>query len=213
MKTAIKNCGFKESATLATAIATGANFIGLVHAQSSPRHLSIEEGSALRSHIPSSVKAVAVLVSPDDSLLETITSSWRPDIIQLHGVHDIARLKAIKSLCNLPLIVAVSVATMSDIADAARYNDIASYILFDTKSDHLDGGTGKPFDWRLLHHVRLDIPWFLAGGLTPSNVAHAIAISGARYIDVSSGIESARGQKSKELIAAFNHAVLHGVHV
>lgn len=213
MKITIKNCGFKEPATLASAIATGADFIGLVHAQKSPRHLTIAEGAVLRTHIPPSVKTVAVLVSPDDLLLKTIIQSWRPGLIQLHGVHDIARLKAIKSLCNLPLIVAVSVATMSDIADAARYNDIASYILFDTKSDHMEGGTGKTFDWQLLQHVHLDIPWFLAGGLTPSNVAHAIAISGARYVDVSSGIESARGQKSKELIAAFNHAVLHGVHV
>lgn len=211
MSVSIKNCGFREPETLIFAIQSGCSFIGLVHAPSSPRHLEFSQGAALRSVIPLSVRAVAVMVNPDDATLYQINNAWQPDILQLHAVYDLPRLQAIKALYNRPIIVAIPVANQTDILRAATYRDIADYVLFDVKSDSAHGGTGASFNWEYLHNVDIPMPWFLAGGLTSTNVSQAIALTGARYVDVSSGIESSKGIKSKELIAAFNHAVLHGV--
>jgi phosphoribosylanthranilate isomerase len=204
----IKNCGLKHPSEIEAAAASGASFVGLVHHVASPRHLSIEAMAALVSHISEPLQSVVVLVNPDATLLQSITEKFRPDYWQIHGVSDVARLRDIRESTGIPVIAAVAVAEKKDIAQAKSLASTAAMLLFDTKHEALAGGGGKAFDWQLLRGLRLDVPWFLAGGLTPENVAAAIRITGASLVDVSSGIESRPGEKSLEKIAAFNRAVL-----
>jgi phosphoribosylanthranilate isomerase len=93
-----------------------------------------------------------------------------------------------------------------DIEQARLYSHYVDYLLFDAKpqpEDTLPGGNARSFNWKLLQELSLDIPWFLSGGLDANNLAHAVAESGAEYIDVSSGVESVRGVKDSERIAQF----------
>jgi len=206
MPTLIKNCGLKTPEAVAQAAATGASYIGLVHHVASPRHLSLAEGAALRAHIPTHVKTVAVLVAPDDALVAQICAEWQPDLLQIHGVTDATRLKEIRQ--HRPLILGWPVGAASDIIAADAYAGLVEHVLFDTQKTGSDGGTGEAFNWQWLATHRPALPWFLAGGLTPANVAEALRITRAPAVDVSSGLESAPGIKSLEKIAAFNEAVL-----
>jgi phosphoribosylanthranilate isomerase len=208
MPTRIKNCGLKTPEAIDQAIATGAAFIGLVHYEASPRHVTLEQMSMLRAHAGSLIKTVAVLVNPSDALLSAIARDVNPDYFQLHDARDTARIQAIQTQFGIPVISAISVKSESDLTNIATLEEISAHLLFDAPSS----GSGKAFDWRLLKNLPLKKKWFLAGGLTPQNVAEAMRITGAPMVDVSSGIESAPGEKSQELIAAFNAAVLHAAH-
>ena len=204
----IKNCGLKRAQEIALAAATGASFVGLVYHPSSPRHLELPVMAALAATIPPPVKSVVVLVNPSDATLDVILKHFRPDYWQVHGITDAERITAIKEHTGIPVIAGVSVKTSEDILPAHHLATAADSILFDTRHDTLAGGSGEAFDWSLLTGINLPVPWFLAGGLTAENVARAIGITGAKAVDVSSGIEARPGEKSLEKIAAFNKAVL-----
>jgi len=210
MPVLIKNCGLRTPEDMSQAATTGARYIGFVHYPKSPRHLTLEEGQALRPHVPEGVRLAAVLVNPDDTTLAEIVNAWQPDLLQLHGITDPTQLEAIRKTYGLPLILGWPVATAADIRKTDAYRGIADYLLLDTAKAGEHGGTGEAFDWTLLRQEKPALPFFLAGGLTPENVAEAVRITGANGVDVSSGIESKPGIKSPEKIAAFNRAVLHG---
>ncbi len=203
MPTRIKNCGLKTPEALEQAIATGASFVGFVHHEKSPRHISIAAMAALMKHTASRIKTVAVLVNPDDALLHEVVAA-SPDYIQLHHVVIPARIQAIAALTGIPIISALSVRTTADLSDASALEDVSAHLLFDAPN----AGSGHRFDWQLLRGLPLRKPWFLAGGLSVETVAEAIRVTGAPMVDVSSGIERAVGIKSEELIASFNKAVL-----
>lgn len=154
------------------------------------------------------IPTVAVLVNPEDALLNTIATDVRPDYFQLHMMHEPTRLQAIHSRYGIPVISAISVRSEADLSHITTLEEISAHLLFDAPAP----GSGKPFDWRLLKNLPLRKKWFLAGGLTPENVAEAIRVTAAPMVDVSSGIESTPGEKSLEKIAAFNAAVLHAAH-
>ena len=200
----IKNCGLKTTDLIDQAIATGASFVGFVHHAASPRHVDIPHMATLIAHTNHRVKTVAVLVNPTDGLLDSIASAG-PDFIQLHGVESPLRIQAIHDRTQRPIITAIAVRSEADLALANTLEEISQHLLLDAASS----GSGQPFDWRLLKHLTLSKPWFLAGGLTAGNVAEAIRLTHAPMVDVSSGIEDAPGNKSPEKIAAFNAAVLH----
>ncbi len=214
MAISIKNCGLKTPTDIQTAIETGATHIGLMHYPPSPRHLTIEEGAALRPHIQSPTHVVAVLVSPDDATLQAITQRWKPDMLQIHGLEDETRINAIRETYALPLILAGNIARADDIKsleDRAKRAGVQA-ILLDAAKQGSHGGTGERFNWQWLNEYRPTIAWFLAGGLTPDNVTEAINATHPDGVDVSSGIEETRGVKSREKIAAFNKAVLLSAH-
>lgn len=198
--TRIKNCGLKTPEHIACAAFTGAAFVGFVHYAPSPRHLTAAEIQALYAHVPAEVAKVAVLVNPDDALLATLP---KPDFWQVHDV-DAARVADIHRHTGIPVITGIRVRSAEDLAQVAALEAVSAHLLFDAPAP----GSGHVFDWNLLKGLTLQKPWFLAGGLTPENVAEAIRVTGAPMVDVSSGIEDAPGQKSAEKIAAFNAAVL-----
>lgn len=207
----IKICGLSTPETLDAAVRAGASHVGFVHFPKSPRHVGAEALSALVRRVPDGVRRVAVLVNPEDALLETLLSAAPLDALQLHGGETPERVAALRArFPALRLWKAVPVKTAADIAAAGAYRGAADRILFDAKTPDgaaLPGGMGLRFDWSLLRGWKADMPWALSGGLEPGNVAEAIRATGAPLVDVSSGVESAPGIKNMDKIASFCEAV------
>lgn len=203
--TKIKNCGLKTLEHVACAIASGASYIGFVYNTASPRHVTVQEIADLSANMGDEAASVIVMVDPVDELLLKLP---KPNFWQVHGVRDPARIKHIAELTGIPVITAISIFTPEDLFSIAGMEAVSAHLLFDAKTP----GSGQAFDWALLQGIRLTKPWFLAGGLTPANVAEAIRITHAPMVDVSSGIEESPGVKSLEKIAAFNAAVLNASH-
>lgn len=206
MSVRVKICGLTEPRTVAAAVAEGAAYVGLVFFPKSPRHLEPDAARALAIGVPPGVAKVALVVDPDDDVLEGILRAVPIDMVQLHGAESPARLREIRVRFGLPVMKAVGVAEAADLEAIATYEAVADQILVDARAPKgaaLPGGNGLSFDWRLIAGRQWQKPWMLAGGLTPANVAEAIRLTGARQVDVSSGVESAPGVKDPARIAAF----------
>jgi phosphoribosylanthranilate isomerase len=188
------------------AAAAGAAYIGLVFFEKSPRNVTVETARSLALRAPVGLAKVALVVNADDAALDHITASVPLDMLQLHGAETPERVAAVKARYGLPVMKALGIASRADVARAQLYSGVADQLLLDAKpaaGEALPGGNGLSFDWRFLEGESWSMPWMLAGGLTPDNVAEAVRYSGARQVDVSSGIETAPGQKSAELMAKF----------
>ncbi|QQS11232.1 MAG: phosphoribosylanthranilate isomerase [Rhodospirillales bacterium] len=208
-----KICGLRTAETIAAAVAGRARYVGFVAYPPSPRHLAFHEAEALAAEVPAHLLRVGLFVDPDDRLLGEWTEGGALDMLQLHGIETAARVREIRESFELPVMKAVRVATRDDVRHAIDvYAPVADRLLFDAAppsgdSSALPGGNGLPFDWRLLDGVEVPVPWMLSGGLTADNVAAAVRATGAKVVDVSSGVESSRGVKSPELIRRFLAAV------
>jgi phosphoribosylanthranilate isomerase len=188
------------------AVEAGAAYIGLVFFPKSPRNVDVETAAALALEVPPGVAKVALVVDADDALLDAITAAVPLDMLQLHGHESPARVAEIRARYGLPVMKAVGIADAGDLAKLDDYMPVADQILVDAKPPkgaEVPGGMGVPFDWRLIAGRHWPKPWMLAGGLTPENVAAAIRLTGARQVDVSSGVERAPGEKDEALIRAF----------
>jgi phosphoribosylanthranilate isomerase len=147
---------------------------------------------------------VALTVDADDDALDAVVEALSPDYLQLHGSESPARVEAVKARFGLPAIKAIGVATENDVRKAKEFA-AADIVLFDAKpapGAGLPGGAGVVFDWRLLRNISA-ISWMLSGGLSAENLAEALKATGAPGVDVSSGVESARGIKDISRINAF----------
>lgn len=207
-----KICGIKTPAALEAAIAGGARWIGLVLYEKSPRNMPIDTAAALADMARGRVSVVVLLVDPGDDRISDVMHRVGPDLIQLHGDESPERVAAIRSTFSIRVIKAVGVRTEADVKAALAYAQpgIADLLLFDAKPPNgadMPGGHGIPFDWTILSAVPVDMPYMLAGGLTPGNVRDAILKTGAPAVDVSSGVETGPGEKSPELIERFLLAV------
>jgi len=203
---AIKICGLSTAVTLDAALEAGADLVGFVHFPKSPRHVDLETGGALSARAQGRTERVVLLVDPDDALVEAAVAALDPDWIQLHGRETPARVAAIRAATGRRVMKAVGVATAADLDAVATYAGAADRILLDAKAPPealLPGGNGHAFDWDLLDGAVLPADYMLSGGLTPDTVAAALARTGARAVDVSSGVEIRPGDKSPERIAAF----------
>jgi len=204
----VKICGIRSADDLRAVAAAGATWTGFVFFPKSPRHLSIDDAAALRSaaqRLPSAPKIVALTVDADDETLDEIMTQVQPDLIQCHGEEDPNRITTIKSRFACPVIKAIRVHDQQSLISAEAFDGHADMMLFDSAPMDavLPGGTGHAFDWSLMRQWRGATPWMLAGGLTPENVAQAIAESGATAVDVSSGVEDAPGIKDPAAIQRF----------
>lgn len=208
--TKVKICGIASDAALDAAIEAGADYVGLVFFEKSPRNVSLDTARRLADRARGKARIVALIVDADDQRISDIVSAVRPDMLQLHGKETPARVAEIGALSQLPLIKAISVAAPDDVVRATDYADAAHLILFDAKpppAAALPGGNGMAFDWSLMAPVKGQMSYMLSGGLTPDNVADAISETGAALVDVSSGVETAPGKKDPELIRRFLAAV------
>jgi phosphoribosylanthranilate isomerase len=206
MTVAVKICGITSAEAADAAIAAGAAFGGLVFHPRSPRFVMPDAAQALAARMRGRLKLVALIADMDDAGIEAVVKAARPDLLQLHGSESAARVADIRARFGLPMIKALPIAEAADLAVAPTYEAVADMLMFDAKPPagaERGGGHGAAFDWKILSGRIFPKPWFLAGGLTPDNVARAIALSGARLVDVSSGVESAPGVKSATRIAQF----------
>ncbi|MFN4114580.1 MAG: phosphoribosylanthranilate isomerase [Sphingomonadaceae bacterium] len=203
MATLVKICGLSTPETLAVAVQSGADYVGLVHFEKSPRHLSLAEAARLRVLIPPQVKTVLLVVNPSPALLAEAVREVRPDVVQFHGSETPETLARFRADTGITAWRAFGVRDAASLADAARFHGAADMLLFDAPASGLPGGNGTRFDWGLLKAYKSPTPWGLAGGLTPANVAEAIRQTGAPLLDTSSGVESAVAVKDAAKIAAF----------
>jgi phosphoribosylanthranilate isomerase len=202
----VKICGLKTEPTLDAALDGGADFVGFNFFPPSPRSFAPEVAHVLAARARGRARTVAVLVDPDDALLQQIVSTVEPDLIQLHGKESPKRVAEIARRFGRPLIKALSVTTAADADTAQAYRDVTELVLFDAKAppaSAIPGGNGLTFDWRMLDGVRGRIDYMLSGGITADNVAQAIRITAPFAVDVSSGVETAPGVKSTDLIRRF----------
>ncbi|WP_137899388.1 phosphoribosylanthranilate isomerase [Sphingomonas sp. 2SG] len=200
-----KICGLSTPETLDAALRHGASHVGFVFFPPSPRHLDFARAAQLAARVPSHVRRVGVFVDPDDALVEEAVASGTIDAVQLHKTAA-PRVAAIRARSGLESWAAVAVKTRADLDAARVYAGAADRILYDAKTPDdakLPGGMGLRFDWALLDGFRHPLPWALSGGLDPANVGEAIARTGAKLVDVSSGVESAPGVKDMDKIGAF----------
>jgi phosphoribosylanthranilate isomerase len=207
--TKVKICGLRTEEALEAALAGGADYVGLVFFPPSPRNISPAAAKALADKVRGRAKIVALLVDPDDALIEAVVAAVDPDLLQLHGDETPERVAEVRRRWGKPVMKAIKVATAEDALAALDYAEAADLILFDArapKHSTRPGGHGAAFDWHLLDGVKGRMPFMLSGGLTPDNVAEAIAITGAPMVDVSSGVERSPGQKDPELIRRFLQA-------
>ena len=210
----VKICGLRRPEEVAAAARAGAVYCGFVFFPKSPRNVTVEEARALALDAPVGLAKVALLVDADDALLDAVTGAVPLDMLQLHGKESPERVAEIRAMTGLPVMKAVGVAEEADLAALADYEDVADQVLVDAKAPKgadLPGGNGLSFDWRLIAGRSWKAPWMLAGGLSSDSVAEAIRLTGARQVDVSSGVESAPGEKDAEKIAAFTAAALAAV--
>lgn len=205
----VKICGLRDAPLMQAAVDAGASYVGLVFFPKSPRHIEIAPAAAVARDVPAGVAKVALVVDADDAALDAITAAVPLDILQLHGAETPDRVAAIRARYGLPVMKAVGVADAGDLPQLDAYAQVADQLLVDAKPPKdavLPGGNGLSFDWRLIAGRRWPVPWMLAGGLTPDNVAKAVKLTGAGQVDVSSGVETAPGQKDAVLIKRFVQA-------
>ena len=208
----VKICGLRTVADVAAVAAAGAAYAGFVFFPKSPRHLTLATARTLALSAPEGLCKVALVVDADDAGLDALVDLVPLDMLQLHGHETPARVAEVKARYGLPVMKAMGVADEGDLAGLMEMSLAADQLLIDAKpraGAALPGGNGRAFDWRLLVGRKWLRPWMLAGGLTPENVAEAIRLTGARQVDVSSGVESAPGVKDVGKIAAFVQAA-HG---
>jgi phosphoribosylanthranilate isomerase len=205
----VKICGLTDEAAVAAAAAAGAAYIGFVFFPRSPRAVTPGQAAALARAVPVGIAKVGLVVDAGDDALDSLLAAVPLDMLQLHGQETPARVAAVRARYGLPVMKAVGVATAADLPALDLQARTADQILVDARPSAdaaLPGGNGLAFDWRLIAGRRWPGPWMLAGGLTPENVADAIRLTGARQVDVSSGVESAPGRKDPARIAAFIRA-------
>ncbi len=201
----VKICGLSTPETLEAALAAGADMVGFVRFEKSPRHVSLETARALGRQVGRRARKVLLTVDADDAALAASVEALLPDVLQLHGNETPQRVAALKAGFGLPVMKAIAIGARTDLTQIAVYEGVADLLLLDSRAADsvLPGGTGRTFDWTLLEGLKLRKPWLLAGGLDADNVGAALAATQAPGVDVSSGVERPPGVKDATKIAAF----------
>lgn len=198
MRTRVKICGLTRTDDVRAAVRGGADAIGLVFHPGSPRHLTLEKAERLVAEVPAFVTVVGLFVDAKRSTIVEALGRVRLDLLQFHGGESVEDCRGF----GRPWVKALRMRPGVDVGAALEPYGEAQGFLLDAYEDGQAGGTGRTFDWDLIPSG-LATRIILAGGLNPQNVAHALSLVRPFAVDVSSGVESAPGQKSPEKIAAF----------
>ena len=206
MQCIVKICGITSEEDLRAAEELGAGFVGFVLEEKSKRYINLRRLKSLSMITREPLKSVALLVDPSDDFLERLLMSSKVDYIQLHGEESPERVEEIAKITNVPLIKAIGVEKESDLLSIRKYEGSVDYILLDSKvkeNGHLKGGRGISFNWDIIRGFNFNKPWFLAGGLNANNVINAMKVTGAKMLDVSTGVETKPGKKSFDKMRKF----------
>lgn len=199
-----KLCGLSRPDHVETALKAGADWLGFVIFPRSPRHVAPETLADLTRPAAGQAARVAVLVNADDDLIRMVAGAV--DVLQLHGNELPKRAAAIRARTGLEVWKSLPVAEAMDVERAKAYAGSVDRFLFDAKPPPdatMPGGNGVAFNAALLADADVPHPWLLSGGLDAESVGPAVTASGARAVDVSSGIETAPGVKSAHKMLAF----------
>lgn len=200
----VKICGLSTPESLEWALSAGADLVGFVHFPKSPRHLSADAAARLARQVAGRAKTVVLTVDADDALLDHLVATIAPDFVQLHGHESPDRVAEARQRVGRPVIKALGIGAVEDVAAARAYAGVADWLLYDAKPPKdasRPGGLGVAFDWSLLENA--PSPFLLSGGLDPTNVGDAVRRVRPAGVDVSSGVENAPGQKDEARIRAF----------
>jgi phosphoribosylanthranilate isomerase len=203
-----KICGLNHPAAVAAAIAGGASHLGFVFYPPSPRAIEPGKAAVLGANVPPGIVKVGLFVDASDEEIAQALAEAPLDMLQLHGDETPRRVKDIRRRFAKPVMKALRIASAADIAAADEYLPAADWLLFDAKpppemTSALPGGNAISFDWSLIAGRSWSRPWMLSGGLDAGNLAGAVATTGARTVDVSSGVEDSPGRKSPGKITTF----------
>ena len=212
MTVEVKICGLDRPETVDGAVDAGAEMLGFVFYPPSPRNLTASAASGLTNRVPASVKRVGLFVDPTDEMITTVLNKNVLDLIQLHGNEPPERVAEIKDITRLKVIKVLKVTDIRDLKYVSVYQRVAEWLMFDALAPKdmkgaLPGGNALSFDWNILARANIPTPWILAGGLNLENVKEAMSTSGAKVVDVSSGVEKQPGVKCVEKIQSFIQAV------
>lgn len=191
--TGIKLCGLKRECDIEAVNKLNPDFIGFVFAEKSKRYVNPIEAAKLKEMLGKGIKAVGVFVNESPEAVAELLNKGTIDMAQLHGSEDEEYISRLRSLTDKPLIKAIKVQSKADIEAADESS--ADYVLLDSGA-----GTGMTFNWQLIKGIKR--PYFLAGGLSPENVAEAVKTLNPYAVDVSSGIET-DGLKDEAKMADF----------
>jgi len=212
MPTRIKICGITRIEDALAAAQLGADAIGLMFWPHSARYVTPQQARDIVAALPPFITAVGVYVNPDPAWVEETARAARLNLLQFHGdeAHETPQFcQQLGTQLCLPYLKAARVKAGMDLLQyAARYNG-AQGLLLDAYVEGAPGGTGSSFDWNLIP-ASLPVPMILSGGLNAQNVATAIRKVRPYAVDVSSGVESAKGIKDKTKIAEFIEAARRG---
>ncbi|MCM2294416.1 phosphoribosylanthranilate isomerase [Allorhizobium sp. BGMRC 0089] len=210
----IKICGLKTVEAVEKAVSLGASHVGFIFFEKSPRHIEPDLAGRIAEAARGRAKIVAVTVNADTDDLDDIVYLLKPDMLQLHGHETPEQVLTVKALYNLPVIKAMAIHEAADLERIDPYIGIVDRFLFEAKppkGSELPGGNGVTFDWTVLRNLDAGVNYMLSGGLNSDNVGQALAETGARGLDVSSGVESAPGVKDLSRMEAFFAAVKQAV--
>ena len=169
----------------------------------------MEAARTLGQRVQGRAGKVALTVDANDDTLLDIIAALKPDMLQLHGAETTERVVAVRTRFGLPVMKALPIAERKDLSPIREYAQVVDRLIFDArppKEATRPGGLGKAFDWALLRDTSAGVPFMLSGGLDADNVAEALRITKAAGVDVSSGVESAPGEKDPDKIRAFIRA-------
>lgn len=198
MRTRVKICGITRIEDGLAAARLGADAVGLVFAERSPRRVDLAQAVAIARTLPPFVATVALFVNPDPAEVATVVRELRPGLVQFHG----EEAATFCSSFGVPYLKAIRVRPDTDLLQCASDFADAAGLLLDAFTPDAHGGTGHRFDWSLIP-TGLPLPVVLAGGLDAGNVAEAVRGVRPWAVDVSSGVEAAKGIKDAAKIAAF----------
>ncbi|ATI03279.1 MULTISPECIES: phosphoribosylanthranilate isomerase [Cycloclasticus] len=201
-RTRVKICGITRPDDAYAAIENGADALGFVFYDKSPRSIEIQKAEILFSNISPFINKVVLFVNPDYDYVNHVLSKLPVDLLQFHGDED----EVFCSSFNKPYLKAIRMRNSINLDEVADTYHSASGLLLDAFDSSQYGGTGQTFDWDLIPK-KCKLPIVLAGGLNPSNVSKAIQNTNVFAVDVSSGVEKSKGVKDHQLIKQFMQEV------
>lgn len=199
----IKICGLTQVDQALAIAQAGADALGFICVQQSPRYVTPEQIRSIADALPESIAKIGVFMNADLDALKDFVTATGLTAIQLHGGEEQDYCKELRQILpEIEIIKAFRIRRLDDLEWAETFAADVDWFLLDAYHPEMGGGTGKTLDWAGLDRFRPSKPWFLAGGLNPGNVAEALALTRPDGIDLSSGVENRPGDKNLAAVRA-----------